>query len=96
VRRTLILAAGAALALSAPAYAAGVDSRSYTCSALQSMIVARGFVFISQPAFGDFVVADVRYCSGGGAVQRRSVATADNPECLVNYCIEPRREGRVD
>jgi hypothetical protein len=96
VRINLMLAAGLALALFAPAYAAGVDSRSYTCAALQSMIVARGFVFISQPAFGDFVVADVRYCSGGGAVQRRSVATADNPECLVNYCVTPNREGRVD
>jgi hypothetical protein len=88
--RKLILAIGAALALLAPAYAAGVDSRAYTCAALQSMIAARGFVFISQPAFGDFVVANVSYCSGGvggGAVlQVRSVPTSDNPECLINYC----------
>jgi len=91
VLRRFILAAGVALALVAPAYAAGVDSRAYTCAALQSMIAARGFVFISQPAFGDFVVANVSYCSGagggGGVLQLRSVATTDSPECVVNYCV---------
>jgi hypothetical protein len=54
------------------------------------MIAARGFVFISQPVFGDFVVANVSYCSGGvggGAILKlRSVPTSDSPECLVNYC----------
>ena len=88
--RKFILAAGVALALAAPAYSAGIDSRAYTCAALQSTIAARGFVFISQPAFGDFVVANVSYCSGGvggGAIlQSRSVPTSDSPECLVNYC----------
>jgi hypothetical protein len=88
--RRLILATGVALALLAPAYAAGVDSRAYTCAALQSMIAARGFVFIGEPAFGDFVVANVSYCSGGvggGAIRElRSVPTSDSPECLVNYC----------
>jgi hypothetical protein len=88
--RKLMLATGVVLALVAPAYPAGVDSRAYTCASLQSMIAARGFVFISQPAFGDFVVANVSYCSGGvegGAIlESRSVPTGDNPECLVNYC----------
>ena|SRR5216684_861395 len=88
--RKLILAAGVALALLTPASAAGVDSRVSTCAALQSVIAARGFVFISQPVFGDFVVANVSYCSGGvggGAIlQLRSVPTSDSPECLVNYC----------
>jgi hypothetical protein len=91
VRRSLMIAAGVALALFAPAYAAGVDSRAYTCAALQSMIAARGFVFISLPAFGDFVVANVSYCSGvgggGGVLQLRSVATTDSPECVVNCCV---------
>ena len=87
-----------ALAISSSAFAAGIDSRSYTCAALQSMIATKGFVFISQPAFGDFVVANISYCSGGGAtiLQRRSVATADNPECLINYCFERSMNGRDD
>jgi len=87
-RLTLILGA---MALSFSASAAGIDSRAYTCPALQSLIAARGFVFISQPAFGDFVVADVSYCSGagsgGGVLQLRSVPTTDSAECLVNYCV---------
>jgi hypothetical protein len=88
--RKLILATSVTLTLLTPAYAAGVDSRAYTCAALQSMIAARGFVFISQPAFGDFVVANVSYCSGGGGggsiLELRSVPTSDSPEYLVNYC----------
>jgi hypothetical protein len=94
-RLALILGA---VTLGTAAFAAGIDSRSYTCAALQSMIAAKGFVFVSQPAFGDFVVANISYCSGGGAavLQLRSVATADRPECLVNYCIERSMNGRQD
>jgi hypothetical protein len=86
-----------ALALSSPAFAAGIDSRSYTCADLQALIAARGFVFISQATFGDFVVANKSYCTAGGAVvlELRSVATADRPECLVNYCV-PRNVGTND
>lgn len=69
------------------AAAAGVDSRSYTCDDLHALIAAKGFVFISEATFGDFVVANVSYCSGGGVLQLRSVATGDRPECLVNYCV---------
>jgi hypothetical protein len=76
-----------AVAACAPAAAAGVDSRAYTCAGLQSLIAAQGFVFISQATFGDFVVANRSYCSGGDVLERRSVATSDNPECLVNYCV---------
>jgi hypothetical protein len=80
----------AALLLGRSACAAGIDSRTYACSALQSLIAARGFVFLSQATFGDFVVANISYCSGGALggsiVELRSVATSDNPECLVNYC----------
>jgi hypothetical protein len=96
VRLALILGA---LAISSTAFAAGIDSRSYSCAALQSMIAAKGFVFISQPTFGDFVVSNISYCSGGGGatiLQRRSVATSDNPECLVNYCFERSMNGRDD
>jgi len=54
------------------------------------MIASKGFVFINNPNFEDFVVASPTYCSGEGAgvvpLQRRSVPTTDNPECLVNYC----------
>ena len=76
-----------AMALSFSASAAGIDSRAYTCPALQSLIATKGFVFISLPAFGDFVVANVSYCGGGGVLQLRSVPTTDNPECVVNYCV---------
>jgi hypothetical protein len=75
--------------LSAPAFAAGIDSRSFTCPALHALILARGFVFIGNPDFEDFVVANPSYCSGGEIVQVRSVATRDNPQCLVNYCVSP-------
>ncbi len=77
----------AALAFTTAASAAGVDSRTYTCAALHALIAAKGFVFISQVTFGDFVVADQSYCAGGSHIQLRSVATADNPECIINYCI---------
>jgi len=52
------------------------------------MIAAKGFIFINNPSFGDFVVANASYCGGGEGVpvQLRSVPTIDNPECLVNYC----------
>ena len=69
------------------AIAAGIDSRVYTCAELQSLIAAQGYVFISQPAFGDFVVSNVSYCPADGSVQLRSVPTRDNPECTVNYCV---------
>jgi hypothetical protein len=71
------------------AHAAGVDSRSYSCGGLHALIASRGFVFISQPAFGDFVVAGPYYCGGGQLVRLRSVPTLDRSECIVNYC-EPR------
>lgn len=77
----------AALAFSTAASAAGIDSRTYTCGNLQSLIAAQGFVFISQPVFGDFVVSSSYYCGSGQMVQLRSVPTLDNPQCLVNYCV---------
>jgi hypothetical protein len=76
------------MVLSSPAFAAGIDSHTYTCAALQGLVAAKGFIFINNPNFQDFVVANVSYCGGGGAasVRLRSVPTTDNPECLVNYC----------
>ena len=86
-----------AMALSSAASAAGVDLRGYSCAGLQSLIAAQGFVFISQATFGDFVVADVTYCSGAGGgaggIQLRSVPTSDNPQCLVNYCVKRSMSG---
>ena len=76
-------------ALSSPAFAAGIDSRAYTCPALHALIDAKGFVFIGNPNFQDFVVANISYCGGGQILQLRSVATSDRPECLVNYCVSP-------
>ncbi len=81
------LALAVAIAFGSPAFANGIDSRTYTCVGLQSLIVAQRFVFISQATFGDFVVADVSYCQGGSALELRTVATSDLPECPVNYCV---------
>ena len=77
-----------AIAISSSIGAAGIDSRTYNCPALQALVVAQRFVFINNPTFEDFVVADASYCGGGGSARmvRRSVPTTDNPECLVNYC----------
>jgi len=78
------------MAFSSSAFAAGIDSHSYTCAGLHSLIAAKGFVFINNPNFEDFVVANTSYCAGSGGVQLqlqlRSVPTTDTPECLVNYC----------
>lgn len=79
--------------LSSPAFAAGIDSHSYTCPALHALIQAKGFVFIGNPDFEDFVVANASYCPGGEIIQLRSVATSDQPECVVNYCIAPSGMG---
>lgn len=73
--------------LSSPAFAAGIDTRLYTCAALTALIQARGFVFIGNPDFEDFVVANASFCAGGHLPQLRSVPTRDSPECPVNYCV---------
>ena len=75
-----------AVALASAANAAGIDSRVYGCAELHALIAAQRFLFISQPAFGDFVVADGALCGGGDVAQRRSVPTRDAPECPVLYC----------
>ena len=82
----------AALTFSFSAFAAGVDSRAYTCDGLHALVAANRFVFINYPSFMDFVVANSSYCSGGEVIQLRSVPTSDNHECLVNYC-RPRGGG---
>ncbi len=84
----------AAMTFSGAAVAAGIDSRGYTCAGLQALIAARGFVFIAQPAFGDFVVSNPSYCGGGEVVQLRSVPTADAPECPVYYCVSRQESER--
>ena len=84
--KILILASATAVILGASAYAAGIDSRTYRCGDLHSLIASRGFLFISQPAFGDFVVASPYYCGGGEFLTSRVVPTLDRPECPVNYC----------
>jgi hypothetical protein len=86
-----IIAFVAAALLSAAASAAGIDSRAYTCADLHNMIAAQGFLFVSEPAFGDFVVSGPYYCGGGEILRLRSVPTFDRADCPVNYC-----EGRND
>jgi hypothetical protein len=76
-----------ALALfSSSAFAAGVDSRAYTCDGLHALVAANRFVFINYPSFMDFVVANGSYCTSGEIIQLRSVPTKDSPECFVNRC----------
>jgi hypothetical protein len=85
-QRIRYLAFSVAAILSTVANAAGIDSRAYNCADLHSLIAARGFVFVGQPAFGDFVVSGPYFCTGGQRLQLRSVPTLDRPECPVNYC----------
>jgi hypothetical protein len=87
-----------AIAFNSSAFAAGVDSRNYTCADLHALIQSQGFVFIGNPDFQDFVVANVSCCPGSGYdgyIQFRSVATRDNPECVVNYCMPSNLGGRT-
>jgi hypothetical protein len=86
-RLALILAA---MALSYPAFAAGIDSHNYTCPELQRLILSNRFIFINNPNFEDFVVSNISYCSGSGMLQLRTVPTKDLPECPVNYCLPAR------
>jgi hypothetical protein len=79
----------AAMAFMPSAFAAGIDSHAYTCLQLQGLIAASRFVYINNPSFGDFVVADRSYCSFSDTIQRRTVPTIDAPECPVNYCRPP-------
>jgi len=79
----------AAMAFSPSALAAGIDSRAYTCPQLQGLIATYRFVFINNPNFDDFVVADHSYCSFSNIIIRRTVPTIDTPECPVNYCRPP-------
>ena len=74
------------MAFASSAFAAGIDSRAYSCPALQALVTANRFVFINTPGFDDFVVANASSCSGNEIIQLRSVPTTDNPECLVNKC----------
>ena len=84
MRMTAYVAALAVFGSSA--FAAGIDSRTYSCTGLQSAIATRGFVYIDTPRFKDFVVVSPQYCSGNDRIEPRTVATSDNPECLVRYC----------
>ena len=76
----------AVMALGPSAFAAGIDSRAYSCPQLQGLIATYRFVFINNPNFDDFVVADHSQCSFSQIVIRRTVPTIDNSECIVNYC----------
>ena len=75
-----------ALALFSSASAAGVDPRAYTCAGLHALVATNRFVFINDPSFMDFVVANGSYCTSGEVIQLRSVPTSDNTQCLVNRC----------
>src|SRR5260370_5047392 len=76
-----------AMIVSASAFAAGVDSRSYTCVALHGLVTAQRFVFINNPNFEDFIVVDASYCGGGGRAppSRSSAPTTPPPPLLLDY-----------
>jgi hypothetical protein len=76
-----------------PAFAAGIDSHAYSCSALHALIATKGFVFIGNPDFQDFVVSRAEGCSGDYYIQVRSVPTSDDAQCPVNYCIPANGPG---
>src|SRR3954469_16456440 len=83
----------AVLASGSSAFAAGVDPRAYTCAGLQSLIAARGFVYLGIP-FQGFVVSGANLCGGNERIEPRSVATSDDPQCTVPYCEQrPTQEG---
>jgi hypothetical protein len=83
----------AIIAFGSSAFAAGIDSRTYSCSALHALIAARGFVFIGAP-FQGFAVANANSCSGSERLESRSVVASDTPECVVPYCeARPGQEG---
>ena len=79
----------AVMTLGPSAFAAGIDSRTYSCLQLQSLIAAYRFVFINNPSFDDFAVADHSQCSFSDTVIRRTLPTIDTAECIVNYCRRP-------
>ena len=84
----------AVLAFGSSAFAAGIDSRVYTCSGLHALIAAKGFVYIGIP-FQGFAVSGVSFCSGDERLESRSVVTSDNPQCAVPYCeTQPGQENR--
>ncbi len=80
------------MAWSSAAFAQATDARLYTCGGLQSIITARGFVYLGVP-FQGFAVASANSCSGGERLESRSVATSDTPACMVRYCeTRPEQE----
>jgi hypothetical protein len=82
----LCLLLASAHALLSPAEAAGIDSHAYSCADLQALIAAHRFVFIGNPDFQDFAVADQSECPAEGTLVWRTVPTRDRPECLVYMC----------
>ena len=84
-RMKKIVIAATALVFGSPAFAAGIDSRAYTCGGLRALIAARGFVYIGIP-FQGFAVSGAAFCSGDERLEARSVATSDDPQCAVPYC----------
>ena len=96
VRKRFVLIVAAAMTLASPGFAAGIDSRAYTCAGLQALVAARGFVFVGNPDFQDFIVSNGYYCSGNERTEPRSVVTSDNPQCPVQYCgNRPTVEGQT-
>ena len=90
--KTLVIVV-AIMAFGSSAFAAGIDSRVYTCGGLHALIAARGFVYIGSP-FQGFAVSGVHFCSSSERLEARSVATSDNPDCSVPYCeTRPSQEG---
>jgi hypothetical protein len=75
----------AVVAFGSSAFAAGIESRTFTCGGLHALIGSKGYVYIGAP-FQGFAVADANVCSGNERLEVHSVTTSDSPECVVRYC----------
>jgi len=82
-----------AMTISSSALAAGIDSHTYTCAGLRELVTAKGFIFINNSNFSDFVVADASLCGSGEQFVLLSVPTTDRAQCPVNYCGSSRSMG---
>ncbi|MBO6508039.1 MAG: hypothetical protein JJ979_06085 [Roseibium sp.] len=69
-----------------------VDSRSLTCSQVQSMINQRGAVLLSTGQYTfDRYVSNRNQCQHGEVLYRDTVPTKDNGRCRVQRCADDFR-----
>ena len=86
---------GAALAFSASASAAGMNSRAYTCGGLHALIAAKDFIYIGIPLQG-FAVSGADFCAGSERLDRAAwlQATAPHAPCRTVKTVQRKRTTR--